>query len=1162
MPVQISYPIKYTKSTYFNSDSIGVGFTTSSGNVIYAESPARIDGNVYVTEIDEGTTSPTSDYIGLSRIYTPEGTSNGVSLYSFSGPQNSLNPSFRFQYSDTLINPTEYKARLRVDVSGFIPVITAEVYGKNGNILGVSSPVYGQTGTSTMTFTCTGLPVLEGFKPEVKFTLHPSGINLTTGQYPSTSSFAIIASELEASGTSAFVNNFVPCVIFGEVEDCNPVFELEDNDDTQVDYQLGYSYLERYRIPDTSGRYNYSNFNSFGTRYTSGNLGSHFYLREGSGKYIYSNDNAYSGEVTAALGTITQPIWLFNNKKIAGQKVGIASSTYNTEVALPHLSDSQITVSPGSEGTPASIEVTFYTSTADIPSHSHLEPPEVNQGGGTTDFKLIDIPGYSDADPNNPSYTWAYSLNLLDANIFNSGLAVMESGLNSVAPYNSTPLEIVGDFANSKFTINFPNGNPASGIAAGIWYGHFSDGALYGPYDDDFYYTFYPGTEGSEGSSGIAPVYQYSEFNAGYQNLYHNSNCLRLGTYSYSGEVSFSEPNNVVPSSIAHLNLFKRLPDDDFSLVLLYNNLNNNYYYLNNYERGSTTDFCSSMTFGLGNDIKVTNSGDFANYPLFTQSLLYRNSSNAVAVESRQYNIQNWEERFTGQMLTYQSGRLYLYNVKNNGSVEQVLETPSFTRFATSEVLKINPNQIFGLSEIIISSGNVIYPDVLERYLKNNINNLSIDTNPASFTTSSNHIVHRGPNSVNHLYSGDIGYSLGDYIVLDAPQTYYSVPSGNNIILEAVVQYSGYGACHINPWIELDFASNRYVWTPTYSGYGVQPSLDNRGLRILNSSGIHKVTFIGEHKIDSPYTLESAKLYFNISYPESGVSYYGGDLRVYSAKLYSNDGLCSITDSINTSINLTTFGHEASSSGIPLFVSGQYVATNNVNLSTFGHIPSSSGLDLTIFTGTPANSGIDLFIMSTTTTGELPLFIGNYPAESNSGLHLYMWSSDGSGIQGGLNLYMVSRGLSNTIPLYIANSDTHNNGSGYIPLFIANDSSVQNTLNLYLESVRESGAALNLYTAGLGDTLGGFVAGSGIPLFIARDSEGIAGVLPMYVSGPNLANSNQQNLMIKGQLDFSSDSGVDNAFGTSVYGFPVDDSGSILYDITASKFVPIYIHGF
>jgi hypothetical protein len=1204
MAVQFSYPERYVSSTYFN-DVYQVVFLNQTNSLFsgYVAPTSIFEFNntgLYrdnLWEIDEGTTSPNdADRLKLYGIYYDSSQYEGVNLYDIvSTPELDVYcPRVRFEYSNLLINPTSMTLRIRTDVSGFTGVLAAQCY--NGEtLIGQSTMHSAAIGTNTVNLTIPiAIPSHTPFKPHVNLTIGASGGTNPTVGLADIMMFSILASEIEASGRPFITTNF-PMVTFGGVVTCSPVMNIMEHIPSEVvssqadgilNYTpspgLAFDQLKILHSGDT--QYQYTNFHSFGTTWESGTpLGSHFYLREGSGRYLYSNDRKHSGEVITSLGSGTiDPIWLFNNEKIAGMKT--MADPYVIDEQLHHYvgSESGIIRDGGELYSLPTFTISFpYQMASDVPSHSWI-PPENDEpnAGGNTSFRFTHNSSnwsmdYGEADSVPNPYVPTIGLHPdSSAQMTALGNAIVGC-FNDVEPWLSDPISVYSVTDTSvTFTVGFEASLPDN-ISAAMAYEHYSEGAIWGGYTDDF--TWSSNAGGQAGGSGEFGVIRYGWeddlYEYGYKNLYHNGNCLKLGVYSYQNPAQFTidTVGSLTPSSGVYLKTFNKMPDGPYSVTVMGSDLGQNAYYLANFDRVVTSGWTASMVIKSSGEFELLHSGSLNTYPNFTQQLTVYKSGNIVdSVTSRTYNYTSFPHRFTGNIISCDvSGRYTVYNIDNYGGVHSVLSTSGIVlREPNAGGLEVRPHRMYGLRELIVTSGT-LQSEAVQNYYRHNGDYLPDSNNLASFSLSSPHITHRGPDTVGAIYSGDIHYLMGDSYQVTVPTDVYTIPSGNTLKLDMIVHYSGTGDVYLHPWFEKNQFSESWTWTPLYSGIApVQPSTVERGLRILPASGLHKVTFTGQHKSPIPTAINGSRLFMNLTYAQK-TPYSGGEFNVYSAKLYSEEGICYAKYPNSGNITLYAGGMDFSSGNVPLFVYGHVESSSGLDLVLFNtqvektlplylcnQLVSTSGIPLFTYNGQSAET-LPLTLFNTVTISGMPLVSWNYTPTHTSGFPLSVFATTYSGVRSNLDLYLLATDHNSNIPLVSWNTDSGTGPYSDIPLVSWNNTITFNSLPLYLESVHGHSGVLNLYSAGAGTYLGAGVFRSGIPLYIARDNDSVANSFTLAISGPR-TYSGSLGLVIEGDGDLGD---VDNAFGTSVLGFPTD-SGLISSSTSTTSQMPFFIYGF
>lgn len=262
----------------------------------------------------------------------------------------------------------------------------------------------------------------------------------------------------------------------------------------------------------------------------------------------------------------------------------------------------------------------------------------------------------------------------------------------------------------------------------------------------------------------------------------------------------------------------------------------------------------------------------------------------------------------------------------------------------------------------------------------------------------------------------------------------------------------------------------------------------------------------------------------------------------------------------NSGLPLYTFGVGISNSGTTLFLDS-YRQNSGLSLYEYGHIPLYSGCNLYIFNSVPINSGLSLYEYGyASESSGLTFYMHGSGADPwNAGLVLYTKGLTLPSKSGGTPLYTYATpagvgGLYSTIPLSLYSaSDPRYQLNLFVKgpigveqqrmnLFISNDTNIANNLELFIKNeYSESNSGIALYlNAPSGDD--GFIPISvNMPLFIARDSESVAGVIPLYMSSPEGSLSGI-DMYIKGETTLGS--GI-NLVIANVIGRTTD--GKVLY---------------
>lgn len=186
----------------------------------------------------------------------------------------------------------------------------------------------------------------------------------------------------------------------------------------------------------------------------------------------------------------------------------------------------------------------------------------------------------------------------------------------------------------------------------------------------------------------------------------------------------------------------------------------------------------------------------------------------------------------------------------------------------------------------------------------------------------------------------------------------------------------------------------------------------------------------------------------------------------------------------NNSCNLYTCGIGYSSGNFNLYQRGLDYSSGTLNLYTQSAGFSSGNMNLFLKGGTASsgNNNLNLFTWSTSNSGLFatkPLFLENASdfADPTHSLNLFVKTIDYGITSSSMNLFINNdTSINSGIPLFLQNSYIGNSGS--LNLFITTPSGTENSVPL--------SGTMNMY--------------------IARNSEGAAGVMPMYLKVSDQVN--------------------------------------------------------
>lgn len=258
---------------------------------------------------------------------------------------------------------------------------------------------------------------------------------------------------------------------------------------------------------------------------------------------------------------------------------------------------------------------------------------------------------------------------------------------------------------------------------------------------------------------------------------------------------------------------------------------------------------------------------------------------------------------------------------------------------------------------------------------------------------------------------------------------------------------------------------------------------------------------------------------------------------------------------INSGCDLFTQGHGVIDSGCPLFLDS-YRTSSGIPLYTTSAGPHNSSCPLYIFNSVPVSSGHTLYEFGHGVgISGITLFLHGSGADPiQTAMSLYTTGLDLPDKTGSVPLYMYATpfgtgGSTSTIPLFI-NSENDpryqlnlfvqgkgGNETQILNLFLCNDTGIASDINLFLKNnYVEVNSGISLYLECSG-TEGAMPVNASMPLYMARDSEGFAGVIPLYIRVPE-GQSSGIGLFIDGETTASSGLTLvmPNTYGTTTNG--------------------------
>jgi len=226
-------------------------------------------------------------------------------------------------------------------------------------------------------------------------------------------------------------------------------------------------------------------------------------------------------------------------------------------------------------------------------------------------------------------------------------------------------------------------------------------------------------------------------------------------------------------------------------------------------------------------------------------------------------------------------------------------------------------------------------------------------------------------------------------------------------------------------------------------------------------------------------------------------------------------------------INLFELGTEQSTGSTNLLISGKETITNTANLYERGIFSGSGNFDLFVRGHIPVNSSIDLYTYGI--------------SQASTAVNLFIKTPTGTPFVNSVDLSVRSTtnsGIFDTQDLFVKNTqeyDPRNSvtlmikgpigfDSESVTLFVQNQQEIANSINLYTAGPTTiSGSGVNLFittpNAG-GDSDGYTPINTAVNLFVARDSECLAGTTNLYIKAPEPVY-NSINVFVSGTYNIS-----------------------------------------
>jgi hypothetical protein len=230
-------------------------------------------------------------------------------------------------------------------------------------------------------------------------------------------------------------------------------------------------------------------------------------------------------------------------------------------------------------------------------------------------------------------------------------------------------------------------------------------------------------------------------------------------------------------------------------------------------------------------------------------------------------------------------------------------------------------------------------------------------------------------------------------------------------------------------------------------------------------------------------------------------------------------------ESMPPSGKFNIYGMEITVSGTPFTVSGA-AAASNFDIYTAGHLANSGNFDLIAFSEPPS--------------GNLPLYMSG-SIQSSGNFNIFIEGKINS--SGSFDSYIYGHDDSNQALMMVVKSPTLGSGlqgtemtivgpnqlpySGIIPMVVYQNTSPNMSMDMFIQNNNiASNGRFNMFIQAPSGTYGAVPWSGVLPMYVARDSEGIDAGINLYIGGPSTQESgfnmfvNGANLLA-GQLNMS-----------------------------------------
>jgi hypothetical protein len=440
-----------------------------------------------------------------------------------------------------------------------------------------------------------------------------------------------------------------------------------------------------------------------------------------------------------------------------------------------------------------------------------------------------------------------------------------------------------------------------------------------------------------------------------------------------------------------------------------------------------------------------------------------------------------------------------------------------------------NENVKFFLHEFGVSDSGIYQGNANWDYFNDWVNSYHNNHSYVSNSGDAKYIQWKVPSHTGVAYWSNTYYGLPQWIgesgvtyQLSGPSRIYEtnthiVPSAIYVQIQATHITNHPSGAWVRPTIKLYHSSPHYEEDPVIKEWYTEVLIPSGTSRryiagpIINSNDeFNNATYhIRMQDLYNPFNLVTLETRY-----DGTASNYDGDLRIEGLNIVFDTYATWASGANYVPMSLT--GENTATNNFPLFLHSQ-LPTSGLSLYIVGHTPINSGLSLYTTAGTSVNSGISIYVSGQLlSTNTAPLFTkGPTPGYVSGQVPLNIFSTTNSGLFSQFNLVLMGADFDQRQALNLFVAGTPEATTSNMNLFTKCDQTLNNLVNLFIPGPSGISENFTLFLKAPSGTLGAIPVSNNIPLYIARDSEGVMNRISLFVKTSEPVNSGI-NVFIEG----------------------------------------------